>query len=89
MVFFGLNTLVTGYLVLRSTFPPRALGVVSLVGGLGWLFYLYEPLAHRLESWIVGTGVIGALAMVLWLLVKGVDEQRWKKQAGGTVTPIA
>jgi hypothetical protein len=81
MVFFGLNTLVTGYLVFRSTFLPRALGVVSVVGGLGWLLYLYEPLARRLESWIVGTAVLGALAMVLWLLVKGVNEQRWQEQA--------
>ncbi len=81
MVFFGLYALVNGYLVLRSTFLPRALGVVSVVGGLGWLIYLYEPLARRLESYIVGVGVIGALAMVLWLLVKGVDEQRWEEQA--------
>jgi hypothetical protein len=89
MVFFGLNTLLTGYLVLRSTFLPRALGVVSVVGGLGWLLYLYEPLARRLESWIVGVGVIGALVMVLWFLVKGVDEQRWREQAGRTAAPIA
>jgi hypothetical protein len=88
MVFFGLNTLVTGYLVFRSTFLPRALGVVSVVGGLGWLLYLYEPLALRLESWIVGTGVIGALAMVLWLLVKGVDEQRWQEQANAATASI-
>lgn len=89
MVFFGLNTLLTGYLVFRSTFLPRALGVVSVVGGLGWLVYLYEPLAHRLESWIVGVGVIGALAMVLWFLVKGVDEQRWTEQAGQTTAATA
>ncbi len=88
MVFFGLNTLVTGYLVFRSTFLPRALGVVSVVGGLGWLIYLYEPLALRLESWIVGTGVLGALATVLWLLVKGVDEQRWKQQANAATASI-
>jgi len=81
VVFFGLNTLITGYLVLRSNFLPRALGVVSVVGGLGWMIYLYEPLAHRLEAYIVGVGVIGALATVLWLLVKGVDEQRWKERA--------
>jgi len=88
MVFFGLNTVVTGYLVFRSTFLPRALGVVSVVGGVGWLIYLYEPLALRLESWIVGTGVLGALATVVWLVVKGVDEQEWKEQANAAAASI-
>jgi hypothetical protein len=88
VVFFGLNTLVTGYLVFRSTFLPRALGVVSMVGGLGWMIYLYEPAAARLEAYIVGVGVIGALAKVVWLLVKGVDEPRWKEQAGAATASI-
>ncbi len=80
MVFFGLHSLMWGYLVLRSTFLPRALGALSLVGGCGWLMYLYEPLAHRLQAVIVGTGVIGALVSVTWLLVYGVNEQRWREQ---------
>lgn len=89
MVFFGLNTVVTGYLVLRSSFLPRFLGVISVVGGVGWLIYLYEPLAARLESAIVGIGAIGALTMVLWLLVKGVDEPRWKEQANANQEALA
>jgi hypothetical protein len=88
MVFFGLYALVTGYLVFRSTFLPRALGVLSMVGGLGWLMYLYEPAAARLEAYIVGVGVLGALAKTLWLLVKGVDEPRWKEQAGAAMASI-
>lgn len=81
VVFFGLNAIGQGYLMFRSTFLPRVLGVLSVVGGLGWMIYLYEPLAARLESYIVGTGVIGALVLVLWLLIKGVNEERWNEQA--------
>jgi hypothetical protein len=88
VVFFGLNTLVTGYLVFRSTFLPRALGVLSMVGGLGWMLYLYEPAAARLEAYIVGVGVLGALVKSLWLLIKGVDERRWKEQAGAAMASI-
>jgi hypothetical protein len=80
VVFFGLNAIGQGYLMFRSTFLPRVLGVLSAVGGLGWMIYLYEPLAARLESYIVGAGVIGALVLVLWLLIKGVNEERWNEQ---------
>jgi len=88
MVFFGLYALVKGYLVFRSTFLPRVLGVLSAVGGLGWLIYLYEPLALRLQSYIVGAGVIGSLVSVAWLLVYGVNEQRWKEQSNVATASI-
>jgi hypothetical protein len=81
MVFFGLYALVKGYLLFRSTFLPRALAVLSVTGGLGWMIYLYEPLALRLQSYIVGVGVIGSLVSVIWLIVFGVNEERWKAQA--------
>jgi uncharacterized protein DUF4386 len=81
LVFFGIYTLLTGYLVIRSTFLPRFLGWLGIFGGLGWLIFLYPPLAYRLLPCILILGLVGAAAKILWLLVFGVNEQRWKEQA--------
>ncbi|MBA4175492.1 MAG: hypothetical protein C0505_02860 [Leptothrix sp. (in: Bacteria)] len=81
VVFFGLYTIVQGYLIFRSTFLPRALGVLNCLGGLGWLTYLYEPLARQLLSLVIATALFGAAATVFWLLVFGVDEQKWRSVA--------
>ncbi|MHB0963003.1 MAG: DUF4386 domain-containing protein [Gemmatimonadaceae bacterium] len=81
MVFFGLYALVMGYLIVRSTFLPRVLGVLSALGGIGWVTYLYEPLAVSILPFILGASLIGALAKIGWLLVYGVDEARWREQS--------
>jgi hypothetical protein len=81
LVFFGFYALLTGYLIIRSTFLPRILGVMSVLGGLGWLSFLYPPLGYRLFPYIAAFGILGAVSLLLWLLVFGVNEQRWKEQA--------
>jgi hypothetical protein len=81
LIFFGFYALFKGYLIIKSTFLPRVLGVLGVLGGLGWLIFIAPPLADRLYPYIVTVGLIGAVAQILWLLVFGVDEQRWREQA--------
>ena len=81
LVFFGFYALLTGYLTVRSTFLPRILGVFGIFGGVGWLSFLYPPLGYHLFPYIAALGTLGAVALIVWLLVFGVNEQRWKEQA--------
>jgi hypothetical protein len=81
VVFFGFETLIEGYLIIRSTFLPRALGWLAVVGGIGWLAFLWPPLGYRLFPYIAGFGLLGALATIGWLMIFGVNEERWMEQA--------
>ena len=82
LVFFGAWCLLIGYLIFRSTFLPRILGVLLAVSGLGWVTYLYPPLAHRLRHAIEAASALGEIPLELWLIVMGLNVQRWKEQAG-------
>jgi hypothetical protein len=80
LVLFGFYDLLIGYLVFKSTFLPRFLGVLMALAGLGWLTFLYPPLANSLSPYILVLGFLAELSLMLWLLVKGVNVQRWKQQ---------
>jgi hypothetical protein len=70
-------------LTFLSTFLPRWLGVLVALGA-GWLVFLYPPLA-RVSSRYTALASIGEVLLVLWLAVKGVDEERWHEQAGSNL----
>ncbi len=84
LVFFGIYCLLIGYLIFRSTFLPRTLGVLMAIGGLGWLTFLSPPFAQYLSPYNMAPGILGEGVLTLWLLIFGVNVQRWK-QAASTV----
>lgn len=82
LVFFGLWCVLIGFLIFRSTFMPRLLGVLLGIAGLGWMMYLVPPLAiHLFIPYIAGASALGEIPLLLWLLVVGVNVQRWNEQA--------
>jgi hypothetical protein len=78
---FGIFSLVISYLILRSTFLPRALGVLMALSGLSWLTVLSPELLKHMSTYIEIIGVVAEGSLMLWLLVMGVNVQRWNEQA--------
>jgi hypothetical protein len=81
LLFFGPYCLLIGYLIFRSTFLPRVLGVLMALAGLGWLAFLLPTLPHYLSLSIEGLGILAEASLMLWLIVMGVNIQGWKEQA--------
>jgi len=81
MVFFGVYCILIGYLILRSTFMPRIIGAFLAIAGVGYLTFLSPPLAHDLFPHVLmPAGALGEGSLILWLLIFGVNSQRWKQQ---------
>ncbi|MGA8279134.1 MAG: DUF4386 domain-containing protein [Rhodanobacteraceae bacterium] len=82
LVLFALYDLLVGYLIFTSTFLPRIIGVFMMCAGVGWLTFVWPPLAATLSSYVLPFGALAELLLMLWLLVKGVDTSRWREKVG-------
>jgi hypothetical protein len=82
LVVFGAWCFLAGLLIARSRFLPRALGALLAIDGLGWMLYVYPPFAYAHFTVIASLSGLAELPLQLWLLVMGVNEQRWQEQAG-------
>lgn len=83
---FGFHLLLLGYLVYRSGFWPRILGILLIIGAAGYLLQSYGHLLAPQFDDILSTVVIvlsipGELAFTVWLLWKGVNIERWEQRA--------
>lgn len=84
VVFHGLYCLLFGYLAFRSTFLPRILGALMALAGLAWLPFLSPPLTDYLSPYNVAAGFLGEGSLMLWLLAKGVNVERWQERVSAT-----
>ncbi|HEX9511186.1 MAG TPA: DUF4386 domain-containing protein [Puia sp.] len=85
LIFFGFSCLVTGYLMFRSGYFPRILGVLLIIAGLCYItnsfaLILSPTFADMLFPAILIPAFIGELSLCLWLLVKGVNVPKWNEQ---------
>jgi hypothetical protein len=84
-VFFSLYGLAIAYLVFRSTFLPRGIGILLAIGALCYLTYsltglLSPDFAHHLVPYIQLPSLAGEGSFCLWLLFAGVNVQRWNER---------
>jgi len=66
-----------GYLIVRSTFLPRVLGVLMMLAGLSYMAFLSPPLVRQLLPYLLIPAGVGQLSLTLWLLVRGLNARRW------------
>lgn len=84
--FFALSLVLTGWLVYRSGFLPKIPGVLLVLAGVGYFAQSYGTIvapgaADLLTNVVVVLAIPGELVFALWLLIKGVDEDKWHERA--------
>jgi len=82
LLFFGSCFLVHGRLIFRSGFLPQVLGILIQVAGVCYLtnslaLFLAPAIADRIFPAILLPSFVGELSLCLWLLVKGVNAEKW------------
>ena len=79
-IFFGLWLLPMGYLIFKSRFIPRIMGVLLVIAGLGYVVQSFAAFLGYNVNIILFTG-LGEVVFLLWLLIRGVNVEQWKKRA--------
>lgn len=81
MAFGGAGGIVLGYLIFRSRYLPRTLGLLEVVSGVGFVarnFLLILVPGFASEVLLLPAS-LAMLALALWLLIKGIDQNKWEE----------
>ena len=84
MVFYGIPSILLGYLMFRSGYFPRILGALMALGGLGFVVrnFLLVLAPAWASSLLLLPMTLAVLPMTVWLLVKGIDVRKWEEMSG-------
>jgi len=95
-VWFGCQILSVGYLITRSHFVPRAIGVLLVLGGSCFLItsftnFVSPVLGDRLAPLLLPIVLLGEGSLALWLLLRGVNVEQWRSTIArrATINPAA
>jgi hypothetical protein len=81
--YYGMSWIVRSYLIFRSGYLPKFLGVLMAIGGIGFVvrnFLMILKPAYASDVFLM-LMFPGGLTLAIWLLVKGVDVTKWKAKA--------
>jgi hypothetical protein len=87
LIFFGVECVLLGYLIYRSSYMPRSIGVLMQIAGACYVInsfalLLSPPLSSLLFPAILLPSLVAELSLALWLLVKGVNTEKWVAAGG-------
>lgn len=86
LIFWGLWLFPLGYLVYKSGFLPKILGILLMAGCLSYLItffggFLYSNFNNTIISEIVGyPAPLGEFGICLWLLIMGTNKISFRKK---------
>lgn len=80
LAFFGVSGVLRAWLIYRSGFLPRALGILCLLASVGWLRFFFPPLRYPPFTIIAVFALLAAAVNIFWLCVYGVDAEQWKER---------
>jgi hypothetical protein len=80
LIFYGAGWIIRGWLMIRSGYFPKLLGVLMIIGGLGFVVRtLTNVLAPQYASDLMLMLLMpGGILLGLWLMVRGVDPNQWE-----------
>lgn len=86
LIFFGFTCLVAGYLIFKSGYLPKTIGVMMQIAGLCYLLnsfalILAPSFADKIFPMVLLPPFVAELSFCLWLLFKGVNMRIWEKQS--------